>query len=97
MLHMLYYVTYVLLCTIQLYTFEKKAVPNDEEEKEMFIESLAKYGVSLKKYIAQLSTPKKRSSEQDIAPEPRRSPRLSEGGTSVHVSGNQAKRNLFQN
>ena len=80
---------------IQLYTFEIKMIPDDEDERAIiFIENLAKYGVSLKKYAAQLSTPIKRMAENDVAPEPRRSPRLTDSRGNV---GEQVKRNLFKN
>ena len=62
---------------------------NDEEKREILIENMARYGVSLKKHIIQILTHKK---EQNISPEPRRSPRLSEGVT--NVSGNETKHNL---
>ena len=80
---------------IQLYTFQKKMVPDDEEEREIFIETLAKYGVSLKKYIAQLLTPKTRMAENDVAPEPRRSPRLTDSAR--NAVGDQVKHSLFSN
>ena len=66
------YVRYYL----QLYKFEKKAVPQDLGKKEEFCVSLSKYGVSLKQYEAQLVTPKKKRGGEDIAPATRQSPRL---------------------
>ena len=82
---------------LQLYKFEKKAVPQDLEKKEEFCVALSKYGVSLKQYESQLVTPKKKRGE-DIAPAIRHSPRLH--GNVDHEqlhNGTGVSRNLFGN
>ena len=76
---------------LKLYNFEKKTVPDDEDDKEIFLEALAKYGVSLKQYLTQLETSRKRPNE-DSPPEVRRSPRLSDVSSGrSYVLGKQQK------
>lgn len=48
---------------LKLYTFEKKTVPDNEDDKEIFLEALSKYGVSLKQYLTQFETSRKRPNE----------------------------------
>lgn len=69
-------------------------MPDGDNEKEYFAELLLKYGISLKQYMAGLKTPRKRVAD-NIAPEPRRSPRLSDSHTPECAASSQAKRNLF--
>ena len=80
---------------LKLYTFEKKTVPDDEDDKEIFLEALAKYGVSLKQYLTQLETSRKRPNE-DSPPEVRRSPRLSDVSHVPSHEQSLAKRSLFK-
>ena len=82
---------------MQLYTFEKKVVPEDISEKEEFCVSLSRYGVSLKQYVQQLQTPTKKRSGEGIAPDPRRSPRLMAASQQEQVDVGGVSRNLFGN
>ena len=56
----------VCVC-MQLYRFEKKAVPTTKEGKEKLCSSMSKYRVSLKQYEAQLKTAQKRQAEVEVA------------------------------
>ena len=63
---------------MQLYWFEKKAIPSDCGEKEIMCAALSSFGVSVKDYQSSLTTPTKRPAPADLdgMPSARRSPRL---------------------
>ena len=82
---------------MQLYKFEKKVVPEDISEKEEFCVSLSRYGVSLKQYVQYLQTPTKKRGGEDIAPDPRRSPRLLAAAQQERAHDSGVSRNLFGN
>ena len=46
--------TYSKFC-IQLFEFHKKEVPDDEDEKVTFVETLMTFGVSLQQYTSSLA------------------------------------------
>ena len=89
---------------MQLYRFEKKAVPTTKEGKEKLCSSLSKYRVSLKQYEAQLKTAQKRQAEVEVATDVRRSPRLAtpsagttpNAATPTSSTPPSTRRNLFQ-
>lgn len=87
------YVCYNLLlqCLLQLYKFEKRSIPESNEEKEELCTALSHYGISLKQYRTGLKTPVKRPILE--TPQPRKSPRLSP--SKQETSDSSAKRNLF--
>lgn len=64
---------------MQLYWFEKKAIPSDSGEKEIMCTALSSFGVSLKDYQSSMNTPRKRPAPAvpDLMPSARRSPQFS--------------------
>ena len=62
---------------MQLYWFEKKAIPSESGEKEIMCAALSSFGVSVKDYQSNLTTPRKRPAPDHDMPSARRSPRLS--------------------